>query len=112
MKTIDRLLVATLTAGIWALIALQVASHPTTYAQETTEAQPLQEPAVAPRGRDSVNATEIVGLRAQIEQVVRQHQFRPQSISGLDQFVRSVVRNCRVNGGTTGGRISNASISC
>jgi hypothetical protein len=105
MRHIDRFLIGVLAVGVWSLVALQMTS--TGYAQETTavEQDPQHEISV-------IHATDIVGLSAMIQQSVRNHQYRPQSMPGLDQYIRSVVRNCRISGSVSGDRLSSTSISC
>ena len=104
MNKFERTLLGILAAGVWSLVAIQAVSQ--SYAQEDP----------APEVRDGVpvqiHATDIVGLSAFVQQTVRDHQLRPQSMPGLDQYIRSVVRNCRVNGSISGGRLSATSISC
>lgn len=112
MKTIDRMLLATLAAGLWLIIGLQLMQQQNAVAQEVDAQVEAQEQTDARVPPTQLNASEIVGLDARIERVLRDRQLTPRSISGLDQHIRSVVRRCRVNGGTRGNRISNASISC
>ena len=112
MRQFDRILIGALAAGIWTLVALQVFSNSQTHAQEPSSIEQLGEDKGTQIERGDVNATAIVGLKALVEKVVRDSQIRPQSISGLDQYVKSVVRGCRVSGGVTGDRISYANISC
>jgi hypothetical protein len=112
MKLIDRLLITSLVAGVWALVCLQLLSNEPAHAQDQASPEKVQNDHDRNADRTPINATEIVGLTALIEKTLRQQQVRATSIGGLDQHIRSVVRGCRVNGGTTGGRISNASISC
>jgi len=112
MTHLDRILIGTLAAGVWTLIALQGFSGNQTFAQDEPLIEQSEGDETTLMRRDLVNATEIVGLNALIEKVIRDAPLRPQSISGLDQYVKSVVRGCRVSGGVTGDRISYASISC
>ncbi len=112
MKKIDRILTVALMIGVWALVVLQVVSVARTRAEETSASGQDRQAETAQFEGQALNATEIVGLSALIENALRDSQIRPSSISGLDQHIKSVVRGCRVNGGVTGGRISYASISC
>lgn len=110
MTTTDRALVTLLAVGIWLLVAMQIASVRATYAQQaqatdTAESQVAQQAMV-------IHANDIVGLSAFVQQTVREQQFRPQSMPGLDQYIRSIVRNCRINGYVSGNRLSGTSISC
>ena len=105
MTRIERILLGTLVAGIWSLVALQVIE--TSNAQESTSVEAGTPPTAA-----VIHATDIVGLSAFVQQAVRDHQYRPQSMPGLDQYIRSVVRNCRINGSVSGNRLSGTSISC
>ncbi len=105
MKPIDRFILGALAVGVWTLIAIHMA---TSYAQEAeSDAQP--EPPIRQPG--IIQASDIIGLDALIERSIATRQ-RPQSIVGLDQYVRSIVRRCRVSGSVTGNRISSASITC
>lgn len=105
MKGIDRFLIGSLAAGVWVLAAIQLTS--TGHAQESVvDEQRSQETITV------VRATEIVGLSAMIQQTVRDYQFRPQSMPGLDQYVKSIVRNCRISGSVSAGRLSATNISC
>jgi hypothetical protein len=105
MRQLDRFLIGALVAGIWSLVALQMNS--VSYAQEISAVKkdPQTEITV-------IHATDIVGLSAMVQQSVRDHQFRPQSMPGLDQYVKSIVRNCRISGSVTGDRITSTNISC
>ena len=105
MKQSDRFLIAALVAGVWSLVALQMVS--VTHAQEgaATEREPQDKIAV-------IHAKDIVGLSALVQQSVRDHQFRPQSMPGLDQYVKSIVRNCRISGSVSGNRLTSTNISC
>ena len=105
MNRVDRALIASLAVGIWTLVALQAV--PAIGAQESDQNQ--ESP---PASIQVIHATDIVGLSAFVQQSVRDHQFRPQSMPGLDQYIRSVVRNCRINGSVSGGRLTATSISC
>ena len=105
MKTIDRVLLAALVAGIWMLVALQLTA--TSHAQDAENSQ-----AEATETVQVIHATDIVGLSAFVQQAIRDHQYRPQSMPGLDQYIRSVVRNCRVNGVISGGNLTATSLSC
>ena len=112
MNQMDRILTGALVAGIWTLVALQVISNSQTSAQETSVIEQLHEDKNSQLEDSVINATDIVGLKALIEKVVRDSQFKPHSISGLDQHIKSVVRGCKISGGVTGNRISHANISC
>ena len=105
MKRTDRLLIAFLAIGVWSLLAVQLTSISHAQESETDEVE---------AGRDVtvIHASEIVGLSAMIQQSVRDHQFRPQSMPGLDLYVKSIVRNCRISGTVSGNRLSATSISC
>ena len=105
MRTSDRLLVGILAAGVWTLVAMQ--AMPVSEAQDAARGDPQTEASI-----QVIHATDIVGLSAFVQQSVRDHQFRPQSMPGLDQYIRSVVRNCRINGSVSGGRLTATSISC
>lgn len=105
MRHIDRLLIGALAAGVWAMLAFQMTS--TGYAQENAAEEQDR-----PNEVSQIHAADIVGLSAMIQQSVRDHQFRPQSMPGLDQYVRSIVRNCRISGSVSGSRLSATSISC
>ena len=105
MNRIDRFLIAALALGVWTLIAMHAVSR--SMAQENVATNEQQTQTI-----QTIHATDIVGLSAFVQQTVRDHQFRPQSMPGLDQYIRSVIRNCRVNGTISGGRLSATSISC
>ncbi len=105
MRQIDRFLIGALVVGVWSLVTLQMTS--TTYAQEMSAGEQVAQKEIA-----MIHATDIVGLSAMIQQSVRDHQFRPQSMLGLDQYVKSIVRNCRISGAVTGDRITSTDISC
>lgn len=105
MRQLDRLLIAALAAGIWSLVALQITS--VSHAQEASAVEKGTQADIA-----VIHATDIVGLSAMVQQSVRDHQFRPQSMPGLDQYVKSIVRNCRISGSVTGDRITSTNISC
>jgi hypothetical protein len=105
MRQVDRFLIGALVAGIWSLVALQMNS--VSYAQEASAVEKDTQTAIT-----VIHATDIVGLSAMVQQSVRDHQFRPQSMPGLDQYVKSIVRNCRISGSVTGDRITSTNISC
>ncbi len=105
MRQIDRILTGVLVVGVWSLVALQMS--PITHAQEGSAAEQGTQNEIT-----VIHATDIVGLGAMIQQSVRDHQFRPQSMLGLDQYVKSIVRNCRISGAVTGDRITSTNISC
>ena len=105
MKRFDRILIAALVAGVWSLVALQMVS--------VTHAQDDSATGQEPQGKITViHARDIVGLSALVQQSVRDHQFRPQSMPGLDQYVKSIVRNCRISGSVSGDRLTSTNISC
>ena len=105
MRQIDRILIGTLVVGVWSLVALQITS--TTHAQDSSVGeQETQNEIIV------IHASDIVGLSAMIQQSVRNHQFRPHTMPGLDQYVKSIVRNCRISGAVTGDRITSTNISC
>ena len=110
MTTIDRILVTSLVAGVWMLVAIQLTAIRSSHAQqaEATEETVSQ----LPQNIVGIHANDIVGLSAFVQQTVREQQFRPQSMPGLDQYVRSIVRNCRINGYVSGNRLSGTSITC
>ena len=105
MRQLDRFLIGALVAGIWSLVALQMTS--VSHAQEKSPVETDNQTKIT-----VIHATDIVGLSAMVQQSVRDHQFRPQSMPGLDQYVKSIVRNCRINGSVTGDRITSTNISC
>ena len=105
MRHIDRFLIGALAAGVWSLVALQMTS--TGYAQETSAVEQNAQKEIS-----VIHATDIVGLSAMIQQSVRDHQFRPQSMPGLEQYIKSIVRNCRISGSVSGDRLSSTNISC
>ena len=105
MTIFDRAIVGVLVASIWTLIAIQSTGN--SHAQEPESNDTNMQPRVV-----TIHATDIVGLSAFVQQAVRDHQFRPQTMPGLDQYVRSVVRNCRISGSVSGGRLSATNISC
>ena len=112
MKQIERFLIAALSAGIWTLVALQVISIGQTAAQESSVNEHVQENRDTQHDVTVIRASEIVGLSAFVQQSVRDHQFRPQSMPGLDQYIKSIVRNCRISGSVSDGRLSSTNISC
>ena len=105
MRQLDRFLIGALVAGIWSLVALQMT--PISHAQETSAVEQDTQTEIT-----VIHATDIVGLSAMVQQSVRDHQFRPQSMPGLDQYVKSIVRNCRISGSISGDRITSTNISC
>ncbi len=105
MRQIDRFLIGALVVGVWSLVVLQMTSI--TYAQELSAGEQETQ-----NEKTVIHATDVVGLSAMIQQSVRDHQFRPQSMPGLDQYVKSIVRNCRISGAVTGDRITSTNISC
>lgn len=105
VNSVERTLVGFLTAGVWALVVLVGTSI-------SSAQDPVDESADAQTGVLVIHANEIVGLSAFVQQSVRDHQYRPQSMPGLDQHIRSIVRNCRISGSVSGGRLSATAISC
>jgi hypothetical protein len=105
MRGIDRFLIGALVAGVWVLVALQMTS--VSHAQESAIDEKIAKPQVT-----EVYAKDIIGLSAMVQQSVRDHQFRPQSMPDLEQYVKSIVRNCRISGSVSGGRLSPTNISC
>ena len=110
MKKVDRFLIGALTLGVWTLLVIQVTSIDMTHAQETQIAaednEKTQEHVLV------IHANDVVGLSALIEKSASGRQLRPQSIPGLDQYIKSIVRGCRVNGSVRGDQITSANISC
>jgi hypothetical protein len=108
MKKVDRFLIGTLAIGVWTLVVLQVTSIDKTYAQEMQvvekDNEKTQEQIAV------IHANDVVGLNAMIDKAIR--QTRPQSISGLDQYIKSIVRRCRITGSVRGDQITSANISC
>ena len=105
MTRIDRLLVGSLVVGVWASVAIQMSSI--AHAQES-----IANEQDAQRDVTVIHASDIVGLSAMIQQSVRDHQFRPQSMPGLELYVKSIIRNCRISGSVSGNRLSSTNISC
>jgi hypothetical protein len=105
MKQLDRFLIGALAAGVWSLVTLQM--MPVSNAQENLAVEQESQNEVT-----VIHAKDIVGLSAMVQQSVRDHQFRPQSMPDLDQYVKSIVRNCRINGSVSGERLTATSISC
>ena len=105
MRQMDRILIGALLVGVWSLVVVQMTA--TTYAQELSSGEQETQNEIM-----VIHASEIVGLSAMIQRSVRDHQVRPQSMAGLDQFVKSIVRNCRISGAVTGDRITSTNISC
>jgi len=105
MRQLDRFLIGALVAGIWSLVALQMSSISQAQEKSTIEKGTQTEIMV-------IHATDIVGLSAMVQQSVRNHQFRPQSMPGLDQYIKSIVRNCRISGSVSGDRLTSTNISC
>lgn len=110
MKKVDRFLIGALAVGVWTLVILQMSSIEKTYAQETQVIEP--ENGTAQEQITAIHASDVVGLSALIEKTIRDRQSRPQSIPGLDQYIKSIVRGCRISGSVRGERITSASISC
>jgi len=108
MKNVDRFLIGALALGVWTLVAIQLTSIDETYAQE---AQVIEKDIENTQKQiDVIHANDVVGLNAMIEKAIR--QSRPQSMPGLDQYIKSVVRRCRVTGSVRGDQITSANISC
>jgi len=112
MTQMERFLIGTLAAGVWALVVLQVISINRTMAQESSITEQVQDNGDTQDEITVIHASEIVGLSALVQQSVRNHQFRPQSMPGLEQYVKSIVRNCRFSGSVSNGRLSATNISC
>ena len=111
MKHFDRFLIAALATGIWTLVAMQATSIGDGYAAQSEAATDADEPPAVPQQLGTIQASDVIGLDALIERSIRDQQ-RPQSIRGLDQYVKSIVRRCRISGSVRGDRISSASITC
>ena len=105
MDKLDRFLIGALAAGVWSLVVLQMT--PESRAQENIAVEQTVQDKVT-----VIHAKDIVGLSAMVQQSVRDHQFRPQSMPGLDQYVKSIVRNCRISGSVSGDRLTSTNISC
>ena len=90
----------------------QVISTNDTYAQESAVVDQAEENNNTDTETTPIHASEIVGLSALIEKTVRDRQSRPESTPGLDQYVKSIVRRCRVSGSVKGDRITATNISC
>jgi len=105
MDKLDRFLIGALAAGVWSLAILQ--TTPATHAQENVAVEKETKSKIT-----VIHAKDIVGLSAMVQQSVRDHQFRPQSMPGLDQYVKSIVRNCRISGSVSGDRLTSTNISC
>jgi fatty acid/phospholipid biosynthesis enzyme len=108
MKKVDRFLIGALALGVWALVVFQLTSIDKTYAQEAQVVEKDNEN--IQKQIDIIHANDVVGLNAMIEKAIR--QSRPQSISGLDQYIKSIVRKCRITGSVRGDQITSANISC
>jgi len=110
MKKVDRFLIGVLATGVWTMVVLQMTSFEKSYAQETQVIEKdngkIQEQIT------DIHANDIVGLSAFIERTIGDRQSRPQSIPGLDQYIKSIVRRCRISGSVRGERITSADISC
>ena len=74
MKTIDRILIATLSIGVWVLVAGLYVSQPA-YAVE-------------------VDASDVYGLERAIEKVVEKTGIDVSDIDGLDDAITDVVETC------------------
>ena len=107
MQKVDRYLIAALALGVWVLVAIQATSSIPANAQSAQEGTQNEMPAPT-----SIHAADIVGLSAFVQQTVRDHQPRPQSMPGLDQYVKSIVRSCRISGSVSGNRLTSTNISC
>ena len=110
MKNVDRFLIGALAVGVWTLVVLQMTSIENTYAQE---AQVVEKDNGKTQEQITViHANDIVGLSALIERTIKDRQARPQSIPGLDQYIKSIVRGCRISGSVRGDQLTSANISC
>ena len=105
MRQLDRILIGALAVGVWSLITLQM--MPGSHAQDGSPPEEETQNEIT-----VIHATDIVGLNALVQQSVQNHHFRPQSMPGLDQFVKSIVRNCRISGSVSGDRLTSTNISC
>jgi hypothetical protein len=110
MKNVDRFLIGALALGVWTLVVLQVTSIDKTYAQEAQVVEKDNEK--AQEQISVIHANDVVGLSAMIEKIIRDKQSRPQSMPGLDQYIKSIVRGCRSSGSVRGDQITSANISC
>ena len=112
MKHFEGFLIAALVAGVWTLIALHAYSISQAYAQQTPVVEQAQDDTSDDAEIRAVHASEIVGLSALIEKSIRDHRLRPQAMPGLEQYIKSVVRRCKITGSVRGDRISSANITC
>jgi len=108
MWQIDRFLIGALALGVWTLVMLQATSvgnaqEPPVIEQETRDVR---------ADTQTIHASEIVGLSALVENTIKDRQARPQSMPGLDQNIKSIVRGCRITGSVRDDRITSANISC
>ena len=110
MKRADRFLIGALAVGVWTMVVLQMTSFGKTYAQETLVIE--KDNGNSQEQITDIHANDVVGLSAFIERTIRDRQSRPQSMPGLDQYIKSVVRGCRISGSVRGERITSATISC
>ena len=110
MKNVDRFLIGALAVGVWTLVVLQMTSIEKTYAQETQVIE--KDNGKTQEQITVIHANDVVGLSAFIERTIGDRQSRPQSIPGLDQYIKSIVRGCRISGSVRGERITSANISC
>ncbi len=110
MKKVDRFLIGALATGVWTMVVLQMTSFEKTYAQETQVIE--KDNGKTQEQITDIHVNDIVGLSAFIERTIRDRQSRPQSIPGLDQYIKSIVRGCRISGSVRGERITSANISC
>jgi hypothetical protein len=110
MKKVDQFLIGALALGVWTLLVLHVTSIDKTYAQETQVVERDNEK--TQEQISVIHANDVVGLSAMIEKIIRDKQSRPQSIPGLDQYIKSIVRGCRISGSVRGDQITSANISC
>ena len=110
MKKVDRFLIGALAVGVWTLAVLQMTSIENTSAQET---QVIEKDIGKTQEQITIiHASDVVGLSALVEKTIRDRQSRPQSIPGLDQYIKSIVRGCRISGSVRGEQITSANISC
>jgi len=112
MDQIERFIIGALAAGVWSLVALQVTSISQTYAQETSVIDQVEGNSDTQKSISVIHARDIVGLNALIDKIVSDRRLRPETMPGLDQYVKSIVRRCRVSGTVTGDQITSTNISC
>jgi hypothetical protein len=108
MQQVDRILIGAFALGVWALVAMQSISVGNAQESPAIERETID----VQMDSQTIHASEIVGLSALIESTIRDRPARHQSIPGLDQHIKSVVRGCRVTGSVRDDRITSAVISC